>query len=250
MFNLGIEESKGQPVSDEKLTPGVEPTGDIVEFKTEDGSKKAGKLNSKYSLDYIFTKKTFKRIVKWAEEDSSSIWYDHLEQETAEFTEIKNSYKTEIQKGNVETAETERLKNYKQMVSYYEKLPKEGKESQQLKFLIDYKANYGEIFPNPQFHQCLIKQRQQTDKWGRKILIKPNRNIQEGSHFKYYKYLAQEYLHKMFAVSLLEDTEQTDGLIPQSQTDYMLDTDQQEDLQFKPNLRKTESMTMVTNPQE
>lgn len=54
----------------------------------------------------------------------------------------------------------------------------------------------------------------------------------------------------MFAVSLLEDTEQTDGLIPQSQTDYMLDTDQQEDFQFKPNLRKTESLNMVTNPQE
>lgn len=88
---------------------------------------------------------------------------------------------------------------------------------------MDYKSNYGEVFPNPQFHNCLVKQRQQTDKWGRKMLIKPNRKYFEGGHFKFYKYLAQDYLNKVFAVSLLEDADQPDGLIPISEVDFMLD---------------------------
>jgi intein-encoded DNA endonuclease-like protein len=161
-----------------------------------------------YGFDYMYTKKNFKRIVKWCTEDTSNIWYDHLEHETAEFTEIKNIYKQECVKSNVDSAESERVKSFQEMQKMYGGSKQENTPQQ--KFLTDYKINYGEIFVNPQFHQCFVKQRQQTDRWGRKLLIKPNRKYYKGSHTLYYKYVAQEYLNKLFAVSLLEDQEMND----------------------------------------
>lgn len=79
-----------------------------------------------FHLDYMFTEKDFKRIVKWCEEDPSNIWYDRMEQEALEFADLKNSHKQETQKVGVDTVESERVKNFKNMVNYYEKLPKEG----------------------------------------------------------------------------------------------------------------------------
>ena len=76
-FNVGFEDSKGAPGSEEKPKVQSETREEFVEFQT--GDKKVSKLPSMYSLDYIFTKKDFKRIVKWCEEDSSNIWYDHME---------------------------------------------------------------------------------------------------------------------------------------------------------------------------
>ena len=165
-----------------------------------------------YTLDYMYTKKNFKRIVKWCTEDTSNIWYDHLEQETAEFQEIKNIYKSECARSGVDSSESERLKSFEEMKKAYN--AKGNEQSQNMKYLTDYKINYGEIFVNPQFHQCFVKLRQQTDRWGRKLLIKPNRKYYQGSHSMFYKYVAQEYLNKLFAVSLLEDTEQNDCLVP------------------------------------
>lgn len=90
------------------------------------------------------------------------------------------------------------------------------------KFLLDYQTNYGENFTNPQFHQTFVKQRQQTDRWGRKLLIKPNRKYDKGKHFMAYRYLSTEYMNKVFAISLLEDQDHPDCLIPINEVDYML----------------------------
>ena len=49
-----------------------------------------------YSLDYLYTKKQFKRIIKRLSEDESAVWFDHLEREIQEFSEIKQAYQTEV----------------------------------------------------------------------------------------------------------------------------------------------------------
>lgn len=63
-------------------------------------------------MDYIYTKKNFKRIVKRLGEDSSNMWYDHLTQDIMEFAEVEQIYQKEVLKPGMETAESERKKNY------------------------------------------------------------------------------------------------------------------------------------------
>jgi hypothetical protein len=101
-------------------------------------------------------------------------------------------------------------------------VPDHGEKKTKEQLFNDYRTNYGEIYVNPQFHNCFVKQRQQIDRWGRKVLTKPNRKYDQGDAWKYYKYVAQEYLNKVFAVSLLEDGEQNDCVIAQSDHDCML----------------------------
>ena len=43
-------------------------------------------------MDNLYAKSTFKKVVKRLTEDSSSIWYDHQEQEMLEFDEICENY--------------------------------------------------------------------------------------------------------------------------------------------------------------
>lgn len=172
-----------------------------------------------YSLDYIYTKKHFKKIVKWCTEDPSCIWYDPLEQEQLDFQEMKQIYKDDILNPNYKTAESQRADNYKEMMTEYRR----SEDPRQLKFINDQKVNYGDIFVNPSFHQSFVKLRMQTDRWGRRMLLKPNRKYDRGQHLPYYKYVAHDYLNKWFTISMLDDADQNDCLIPQSQTDYMID---------------------------
>ena len=106
--------------------------------------------------------------------------------------------------------------------------------------MTDYKTNYGEIFTNPQFHQTFVKQRRETDRWGRKLLIKPNRKYYTGSHSMLYRYWTTDFLNKLFALSLLEDKDQPDCLIPKNEVDYILRDGSEEQL-----AKPTSQLSMV-----
>jgi len=136
-----------------------------------------------FSLDYLYTKKQFKRIVKWCSEDPSNLWYDHMEQALADFAEAKQIYKSDVLRADVETCDTNRLKNFKEMQELYKSdksVPDHGEKKTKEQLFNDYRTNYGEIYVNPQFHNCFVKQRQQIDRWGRKLLTKPNRKYDQG----------------------------------------------------------------------
>lgn len=47
---------------------------------------------TRHTLNYQYSKYLYRKIVKRLEEEESSIWYDHLEQLTAEFREIREVY--------------------------------------------------------------------------------------------------------------------------------------------------------------
>jgi predicted transcriptional regulator len=76
----------------------------VIEFRDDENSK----ISRMFSLDYLYTKKQFKRIVKWCSEDPSNLWYDHMEQALADFAEAKQIYKSEVLRADVETCETNR----------------------------------------------------------------------------------------------------------------------------------------------
>lgn len=46
----------------------------------------------------MYTKKQFKRLVRYLSEDECSMWHDYLEQDEAEFKELENSYKTNMER--------------------------------------------------------------------------------------------------------------------------------------------------------
>lgn len=50
------------------------------------------KIEANNSLDYIFTKQQFKKIIKRLQEDPSAIWHDHLEREIKEFQMVQDAY--------------------------------------------------------------------------------------------------------------------------------------------------------------
>jgi len=52
------------------------------------------------------------------------------------------------------------------------------------------------------------------DKWGRMMLIKPNRKALQYTNWLYYDYYIFDYLSKMFAASLLKDEDFPDLLKP------------------------------------
>jgi len=91
-----------------------------IEFRMDDdASRKSSKLSSMYTMDYIYTKKNFKKIVKDLSEDPSNIWYDNLAQDILEFSELEQVYQKDILKPGVDTAESERKKNYDEMYRIY-----------------------------------------------------------------------------------------------------------------------------------
>ena len=52
------------------------------------------------------------------------------------------------------------------------------------------------------------------DKWGRMMLIKPNRKALRYDNWLYYDYFIFDYLNKMFAASMLKDEDFPDCLKP------------------------------------
>lgn len=89
--------------------------------------------------------------------------------------------------------------------------------------------NYNEVIENPGLlvpsysytiaHQKLgfVTQRRVVDKWGRMMLLKPNRKYFKGESKVYFDYHVHDYLDKMLALSLLKDDDYDDLVIPQNQ---------------------------------
>ena len=99
-----------------------------------------------YSLDYIYTKVQFKKIIKRLTEDPSAIWHDHLEREIREFQMVKEAYQSEV---------LNNLKNVKTSDDFLkdecEKQEKACKKDEIKKKLLDsYKKDYGTIVSNPE----------------------------------------------------------------------------------------------------
>ena len=43
-------------------------------------------------MQFLYAKNKFKHTVKRMQEDSSSIWYDHLEQDAIDYQEVSENY--------------------------------------------------------------------------------------------------------------------------------------------------------------
>lgn len=69
---------------------------EVIEFVVDDSRLEAVKSDKMYSLDFLFTKRLYKKIIKRLSEDASSIWYDNLEREILDFADVKQSYMQEI----------------------------------------------------------------------------------------------------------------------------------------------------------
>lgn len=50
--------------------------------------------DEKCTLDYMYTKNQFRKTIKRLQEDESSIWYDKVEEQFAEFKEVKEIYES------------------------------------------------------------------------------------------------------------------------------------------------------------
>lgn len=59
-----------------------------------------------------------------------------------------------------------------------------------------------------------MKQRRVMDKWGRMMLLQPNRNYFKNKSNVYYTYHKYDYLDKLFAMSMLDDEDQEDLVLP------------------------------------
>lgn len=55
-------------------------------------------LDEKSTLDYIYARNFFRKSIKRIQEDESSIWFDKVEEQLAEFKEIKEIYEQMQQK--------------------------------------------------------------------------------------------------------------------------------------------------------
>lgn len=56
-----------------------------------------------------------------------------------------------------------------------------------------------------------------VDKWGRMMLLQPNRKYFKGESKVYFDYHVHDYMDKMLALSLLKDEDYDDLVIPQNQ---------------------------------
>ena len=73
-------------------------------------------------------------------------------------------------------------------------------------------------------HQKLgfVTQRRVVDKWGRMMLLKPNRKYFAGASKVLFDYHAHDYMDKMLALSMLRDQDYDDLVIPENQYDNLL----------------------------
>lgn len=124
----------------------------------------------------------------------------------------------------------EKYKNKDEIIAKYSQLkPDQIKNEYLTKFQKEYKADYGDVVENPQVHRYFVKQRRILDRWGRMTLVKPNRKYyDQGKSWLFYRYLLTDYLNKVFALSLLDDADFNDCLVPQSETEFMQEYNQSE----------------------
>ena len=73
-----------------------------------------------------------------------------------------------------------------------------------------YQKNYGKSVENPKKRKMMVRQRRTIDSWGRMMLIKPDRKYHRSLVYKYYDNFINDYIKKMFAVSLLHDEDFSD----------------------------------------
>ena len=73
-------------------------------------------------------------------------------------------------------------------------------------------------------HQKLgfVTQRRMVDRWGRMMLLMPNRKYFKGESKVYFEYHVHDYMDKMLALSLLKDEDYDDLVIPQNQYQNLL----------------------------
>ena len=121
---------------------------------------------------------------------------------------VKEAYQSEV---------LNNLKNVKTSDDFLkdecEKQEKACKEDEIKKKLLDsYKKDYGTIVSNPEL-QYFVKQRRTIDKWGRMILMKPNRNYFKSQTKGLYNYVAFDYLNQVMLVSMRENKEFNDIVI-------------------------------------
>lgn len=101
-------------------------------------------------------------------EDDSSIWFDDLEEMKTEYEKIKELLFREIPPGMKDQTECVA----EQLFGYF------------------------------------VKLRKQTDTWGRKMLLKPNRKYRTRRFWQTHLYVLHDFLGKMTAVNMLDMQEQ------------------------------------------
>jgi len=161
-----------------------------------------------YSLSYLYTREQYKKLVKRMSEDVSSIWYDHLEEVTQDYQDIKEIYNTIYAPvaDNVYTSTMYREEQFKKI----ERMKEVGSQRDEINNTVynglkNAREKYGSILENPTSYQYFVKQRRNLDKWGRMMLLKPNRNFHDKEGWVYYEYYIHDFLNKLFAVSMLND---------------------------------------------
>ena len=65
----------------------------------------------------------------------------------------------------------------------------------------------GKGVPDIRKKKSLMRQRRTIDNWGRILILKPDRQYLQSMVYKYYDYVVEDYMKKLFAVSLLNDDE-------------------------------------------
>lgn len=73
---------------------------------------------------------------------------------------------------------------------------------------------HGRITPSPNARNYMVKQRRNHDKWGRMMLLKPNRSATRFEHWKFYDFYVQDILQQILAVSWLKDEDLPDCVQP------------------------------------
>ena len=58
----------------------------------------------------------------------------------------------------------------------------------------NHKKYYGQCHENPELKQVFFTQRRKVDKWGRMMLLKPDRNYYKGQALLLHRYLVDDFL--------------------------------------------------------
>lgn len=185
------------------------------------------KLPSEVTMQALYAKQTFKREVQRMQEDSSSIWYDHQELELLEYQEMGEAY-DRLKRNAADTALSVEQQQEELFRALLEDQPdparrtrmEERREKQ--KQMDEVIVNPSHLVPSYSYtiaHQKLgfVTQRRIVDKWGRMMLLKPNRKYFAEKSNVLFDYHAHDYMDQMLALSLLKDEDYDDLVIPEAQ---------------------------------
>ena len=176
-------------------------------------------------MNFLFSKNKFQKIVKRLHEDSTSIWHDHLEQDAVDYQEVMENYEAIKARNYVISVEKQEQNERERLVQSAQGMKKKQITDEMEKA----RQYYGDIIENPSLkiprsqqtiaHQRLyfVKQRRVMDRWGRMMLLKPNRNYYKDPSHVYYEYHKYDYLDKLLAISMIEDDDQDDLVLPQGE---------------------------------